>query len=118
MARHSAPEPAGRHRVGGWLDDRVAVAGDPAPEEMVSTTEAARILQVSSRTVIRRVDSGTLRGDRARNPHTGEPLPWAPRWVDARHAVALAVASGRGHLVPEEWQYLVRRNATGPVKEG
>ncbi len=103
MATHRVPEPGGRHRApDGSL---------PTEAEMISTTEAATILDKSSRTVIRWVDRHYLRGDRARDPATGQPLPWSPRWVDARHAVELAVAAGRGHLVPQRWRYLIPGSA-------
>lgn len=101
MARHHAPA-GGRHRVAG--ED---VEGEPTAEEMISTTEAAKILGNHSRTIIRWVDSGMLRGGRPRDPGTGEPVPWSPRWVDARHAVAMAVAAGRRHLIPKRWRYLI-----------
>ena len=81
--------------------------GDPSREEMVSTGIAATIVDKSPRTVERWVDNQWIRGGRPTDPSTGEPLRNARRWVDARHAVAIAVAGGKAHLVPEQWRYLI-----------
>lgn len=93
-----------------------AVAGDPAPEEMVSTGEAARIIGKDPRTVERWVDAGKLRGGRPSDPETREPIAGSHRWVDVRHAVWLAAGSKRGHLVPPQWRHLLpRQPSTGPA---
>jgi len=74
---------------------------------MISTGEAAAIIGKDSRTIERWVDSKKLRGGRARDPITSEPVSGSHRWVDARHAVALAVGADRTHLIPEKWRYLI-----------
>jgi hypothetical protein len=81
--------------------------GEPAEEEMIETGPAAEILGKSPRTVERWVDAGKLPGGRPTNPLTGEPIEGSHRWVDARHAVLIAVGAGRAHLVPEQWRYLI-----------
>ena len=85
------------------------VDGDPRSDEMIPTGEAAEIIGKTPRTVERWVDAQpqVIRGGRPKDPVTGEPVPGKHRWVDARHAVAIAVASGRGHLVPEKWRHLI-----------
>ena len=80
---------------------------------MIGTREAATILGVEPITVGRWYDDGRLRGGRPTDPETGQPAKNPHRWVDARHVVAYAVAMGRGHAVPERWQYLVARQQTG-----
>lgn len=103
MGKHQARRPGGRHRA----PDLPKVGGDPVQREMISTTEAARILGTHSRTVIRWVDTHKIRGGRASDPITGEQIARAPRWVDARQAVAYAVGAGREHLIPDRWRYLI-----------
>lgn len=83
------------------------VEGDPSPTEMISTGEAAQIIGRDARTIERWVDSHKLRGGRPRDPLTREPITGSHRWVDARHAVALAVGAERSHLVPEKWRHLL-----------
>lgn len=75
------------------------VEGDPTAEQMIRTGEAALIIGCTPRTVERWVDRGFIRG--------GQPIPGGWRWVDARHAVAVAVANGRAHLVPDRWRHLI-----------
>lgn len=101
MAKHQAGE--GRHRA----SDQGIFEGAPLEAEMISTSEAALILGKHSRTMIRWVDEEKIGGGRPRHPVTGRVIPGSPRWVDAREAVALAVAAGRTHLIPERWHYLV-----------
>lgn len=83
------------------------VDGDPRSDEMIPTGEAAEIVGRTPRTVERWVDAQVIRGGRPKDPASGEPLPGKHRWVDARHAVAIAVASGRGHMIPEKWRRLI-----------
>lgn len=83
---------------------------------MIGTGPASRILDVDPRTVERAVDAGILRGGRPSDPVTGLPIPRSHRWVDARHAVAMAVASGRAHLIPREWRHLIDRTGRKPRK--
>lgn len=83
------------------------VEGDPTEDEMISTGEAAQIVGKDPRTIERWVDSRKIRGGRPRDPGTGEPVDGSHRWVDARHAVAYAVGSGRTHLIPERWRHLI-----------
>jgi hypothetical protein len=83
------------------------VEGDPTEEEMIGTGEAAAIIGKDARTIERWVDRKKLRGGRPADPLTGEPVENSHRWVDVRHAVALAVGGGRAHLVPEKWRYLI-----------
>lgn len=88
--------------------------GDPNPAEMIPTGVAAEIIGRTPRTIERWVDAEVIRGGRPIDPVTREPVPLKHRWVDARHAVAIAVASGRGHLIPEQWQYLLPAPVPGP----
>lgn len=82
--------------------------GDPTPQaEMVSTGVAAEITGLDARTMERWVDAGKLAGGRPRDPDTGEPISGSWRWVDALDAVAVAIGSGRTHLIPRQWRYLV-----------
>lgn len=83
------------------------VPGDPSEDQMIGTGEAAEIIGKDPRTVERWVDSGRIRGGRARDPITLEPIPGTWRWVDARQAVAIAVGAGRAHLIPEKWRHLI-----------
>jgi hypothetical protein len=78
--------------------------GEPTAEQMIRTGEAAEIIGCSARTVERWADDGWIKHGRPVHPITGR-RGW--RWVDARHAVQIAVALGRGHLVPAKWQHLV-----------
>jgi hypothetical protein len=87
--------------------DDAAPRRDPLPEEMVTTGEAAAVLSVDPRTVVRWLDGGTLAGGRRTDPDTDEPIAGSHRWVDVRHAVARAVREGRAHLIPARWQHLV-----------
>jgi len=73
----------------------------------MGTSAAAIIVGISEKTVERWVDLGKLTGGRPTDPRTGKAVPNSRRWVDARHAVAYAVGAGRGHLVPEQWRYLI-----------
>jgi len=84
-----------------------AIEGEPTSAEMISTGEAATIIGKDPRTIERWVDARKLRGSRPRDPVTDQPLKGSHRWVDARHAVAVAVGAGRTHLVPEQWRYLI-----------
>lgn len=112
----------------------------PTPDVMISTSEAAVILDVNPRTVERWVDSRKLRGgrpggqvarldpklaaglaaelditetdlaaavERVRERLGRTSVRGSHRWVDARHAVALAVEAGRAHLIPERWRHLI-----------
>jgi len=36
---------------------------------------------------------------------------WSARWVDARHAVEMAVAAGHADLIPERWRHLIPATA-------
>lgn len=92
-----------------------AIAGDPTEAEMISTGEAAAIVGRDPRTIERWVDASPpkLRGGRPRDPISGEPVSGSHRWVDARECVAYAVGSGRVHLVPEKWRYLIPGRRTG-----
>ena len=78
--------------------------GDPKAAEMIRTGEAAEIIGCSPRTVERWADDGFIKSGRPHHPVTGR-AGW--RWIDARHAVAIAVGMGRGHLVPDKWRYLL-----------
>jgi hypothetical protein len=66
---------------------------------MVTTGVAADIIGKTWRTIDRWVDERTLRG--------GQAFPGAHRWVDVRHAVLIAVAVGRTHLIPARWRHLI-----------
>ncbi len=101
--------------VGGLVPN---VEGDPRESEMISTGEAARIIGRDPRTVERWVDAEVIRGGRPTDPETGRPKKGGHRWVDARHAVAIAVASGRGHLVPARWRYLMPKAVPTPRTAG
>jgi hypothetical protein len=83
------------------------VDGDPRSDEMIPTGEAAEIVGRTPRTVERWVDARVIRGGRPTDPESGEPLTGKHRWVDARHAVEIAVAGGRAHLVPAKWRHLI-----------
>ncbi len=61
---------------------------------------AAKIIGKDLRTIERWIDQGVLAGGRP-------PVPGSHRWVDARHAVEIAIAAGRAHLIPEEWYFAV-----------
>lgn len=83
------------------------VDGDPRSDEMIPTGEAAEIIGRTPRTVERWVDARVIRGGRPTDPESGQPLPGRHRWVDARHAVAIAVAGGRSHEIPDKWRHLI-----------
>ena len=85
-----------------------APEGDPTPVEMISTGEAAEITGKDPRTIERWVDARKLRGGRPTDPGTGTPISGSHRWVDARHAVGIAVGAGRAHLIPEKWRHLAQ----------
>ncbi len=76
------------------------VPGDPTAAQMIWTGEAASIIGVDPRTVERWVDRRKIRGGRP-------PVDGSWRWVDVRHAVAYAIAGGRAHLIPPQWQHLI-----------
>ncbi len=67
---------------------------------MVTTSVAAAIVGVNIKTIERWVDDGKISGGRP-------PLAGSRRWVDARHAVMYAISAGRGHLIPDQWHYLM-----------
>jgi hypothetical protein len=83
------------------------IEGDPTAAEMIKTGEAAALIGRGPRTIERWIDAGILAGGRPTDPSTGQHIKNTHRWVDARHAVAIAVGAGRGHLVPEKWRYLI-----------
>lgn len=85
----------------------------PTPAQRVRVGTAAAIIGVDPRTVERWVDDGKLAGGRPKDPVTHEPIKGSWRWVDVRHAVALAVGSNLEHLVPAEWKYLIPGQTTG-----
>lgn len=76
------------------------IENPPKEHEMVTTAVAAAIVGVNVRTMERWVDDGKINGGRP-------PVKGSRRWVDARHAVMYAVSAGRGHLVSDQWRYLI-----------
>lgn len=84
-----------------------ASGGRTAGPERMDPSEAAELIGVDARTVARWVDSKKLRGGRPGDPFTGEPVKGSHRWVDAGHAVALAVGAGRRDLIPARWRHLI-----------
>ncbi len=82
-------------------------AGDPSRAEMITTGEAAPIVGVDARTMAWWVDLGKINGGRPTDPLTRTPIKGSHRWVDVRHAVAIAAGANRAHLVPEKWRHLL-----------
>ncbi|MEU4750052.1 hypothetical protein AB0F93_03590 [Micromonospora tulbaghiae] len=69
--------------------------------------EAGEIIGRSDRTVARWVDEKKIRGGRPTDPFTGKAVKGSHRWVDAAHAIAIAIGAGRRHAIPPRWQHLI-----------
>ncbi len=85
--------------------------GNPSRGEMIPTGPAAEICGVDPRTMERWVDQGKINGGRPTDPVTRQPIKGSHRWVDVRHAVAIAEFSNRAHLVPPRWRHLLSSRA-------
>lgn len=73
----------------------------------MTPSEAAELIGVDDRTVSRWVDAKKLRGGRPTDPFTGKAIKGSHRWVDAAHAVAVAVGAGRSDVIPKRWRHLI-----------
>lgn len=81
--------------------------GRPAGPERMDPSEAAELIGVDARTVARWIDQKKIRGGRPTDPFTGKAVKGSHRWVDAAHAVAIAVGAGHAEVIPQRWRHLI-----------